>query len=539
VARESLTGHAHEKLTPIAQSVREAYARGEEDELLQPLIASDERGEPFGRIEKEDCVFFFDIRGEREIELTRSFTEDRFGKFPVMKGLNLHFLTMIEYAKSLNVRVAFPPEEDIQNTLCSVVSQNGLKHAKIAETEKSVHVTYFLNGKSNEHLPGEKRILIHSLKDVRTIDERPEMRAVDVAQAAMRAAEDQALSLIIVNFANVDVVGHLENAEAIRKAVETVDTCLGMVLEKNRRLGLVTMVTADHGTVERWLYPDGTIDTGHTNSPVPFVLVEADQMLRGERTELRMKGTLADIAPTVLQVMGLKKPEIMSGKSLMINSPYASTSTARVMLIILDGWGHSDETHGNLIRSSDTPTMDSITSRFPTTLLVASGEAVGMPPGTVGNSEVGHLHIGAGRKICSDRVKIDSSIMDGSFFQNKEIKALIRRAKETGRHLHLLGIVSFYSSHGSVEHLRALLKLVKHMGLKGVHIHAILGRRGERPESGARYVEDVEREATELGIGHVVTVIGRHWALDREENWDRIEKTYRALVYGVGRKVKI
>lgn len=535
-----MTEQDPEKLSPIAQSIREAYARGEEDELLQPVIASDEHGEPFGRVGHEDCVFFFDIRGEREIELTRSFTEKNFSRFPVMKGLDSHFLTMIEYAKSLNVSVAFPLEEGIENTLCSVISQNGLKHAKIAETEKSVHVTYFLNGKSNECFPGEKRILIHSLRDVGTVDERPEMRAADVAQAAMRAAEDESLRLIVVNFANVDVVGHLENAEAVRKAVETVDRCLGMVLEKNSKLGLITMVTADHGTVERWLYPDGTIDTGHTNSPVPFVLVEADQTLRGERMELRKEGTLADIAPTVLQVMGIRKPEIMSGTSLVIHSPYVSAKTERrVMLVILDGWGHSDETRGNLIKSSNTPTMNSITSRFPSTLLAASGEAMGMPPDTVGNSEVGHMHIGAGRKICSDRVRIDSSILDGSFFQNEEITAFFRRVKETGSHLHLLGIVSFYSSHGSIQHLRALMKLAKDMGLKDVRIHAILGRRGERPESGARYVDDVERDATELGIGHVVTVIGRHWALDREENWDRVEKTYRALVYGEGRKVRI
>ena len=521
---------------PIAQAVREAYARGEEDEQLLPLVAVDESGDPLGRIKPGDCVFFYDIRGEREVELSRSFTEKDFKEFPVVRGLNPNYLTMIEYAKSLGVRVAFPPER-IENTLCSIVSQNGLKQAKIAESEKSTHVIYFLNGKSNEKLPGEERILIESLRDVKTFDEKPEMCAREVAEAAMKAAEQKSLSLIVVNFANVDVVGHSEKAEAIRKAVETVDTCLGLVLEKNGKLGLTTIVTADHGTVEKWLYPDGKIDTGHTNSPVPFILVEPDARIR-EKIRIREGGALTDIAPTVLQIMGIQKPKIMTGESLITQSPYGSTNR-RLMLIVLDGWGHSDETRGNLIKSSKTPTMDSITARFPNTLLAASGEAVGMPPGTVGNSEVGHLHIGAGRKILSDRVRIDRSIADGSFFKNAEIVGLYRKARETGTHLHLLGIVSFYSSHGSIEHLRALMKLAKEEGLKDVRIHAILGRRGERPESGARYVDDVEKEASELGIGHVLTVIGRYWALDRDGYWDRIERTYRTLVYGDGRKVRI
>jgi len=525
-----------DKLSPIAQAIREAYARGEEDEQLQPLIAVDQHDNPIGRINEADCVFFFDIRGEREIELTRSFTEKDFDKFPIVKGLNLSFLTMIEYDKSLNVQVAFPPEERIGNTLCATVSQNGLRQAKIAETEKSVHVTYFLNGKSKEALPGEERMLIRSL-NVRTYDEKPEMRANEVAQAAIMAAENQSLALIIINFANVDVLGHVENADAIRKAVETVDACLGIVLDKNRKLGLTTIVTADHGTVEKWMYPDGTVDTGHTDSPVPFMLIEPDRRLC-ERIELR-NGALTDIAPTALEIIGIRKPQVMSGESLITHSPYTPAMRKRLMLIILDGWGYSEETYGNLIKSSSTPTMDSITKQFPHTLLAASGEAVGMPPGTVGNSEVGHLHIGAGRRIPSDRVRIDSSIADGSIFHNADITALFRKARRTEHALHLLGIVSFYSSHGSIEHLRALMKLAKAEGLKDVRIHAILGRRGERPESGARYVNDVEREANEIGLGHVVTVIGRHWALDREENWDRIERTYRALVFGDGIKVRI
>jgi len=156
----------------------------------------------------------------------------------------------------------------------------------------------------------------------------------------------------------------------------------------------------------------------------------------------------------------------------------------------------------------------------------------------VGNSEVGHLHLGAGRRIYSDRLRIDRAIQDGCFFENEAFLWAMGGAKREGKNLHLLGIVSFFSSHGSVGHLRALLRLAKREKADGLYLHAMLGRRGERKESGHRYMEMIEKEMEDLGLGRVVSVIGRYWSLDREENWDRIEKTYRMLVYGEGTAVR-
>jgi len=152
----------------------------------------------------------------------------------------------------------------------------------------------------------------------------------------------------------------------------------------------------------------------------------------------------------------------------------------------------------------------------------------------VGNSEVGHLHVGAGRRVYSDRVRIDRAIQDGSFFQNEAFLWAMKGAKESGKNLHLLGIVSFFSSHGSVNHLLALLRLAKRESVERLYLHAMLGRRGEHKESGGRYIELIEKETENLGRGQVASVIGRYWSLDREENWDRIEKTYRMLAYGEG-----
>jgi 2,3-bisphosphoglycerate-independent phosphoglycerate mutase len=178
--------------------------------------------------------------------------------------------------------------------------------------------------------------------------------------------------------------------------------------------------------------------------------------------------------------------------------------------------------------------MDGLCSRFPFATLKASGMAVGMPEGSVGNSESGHLHIGAGRRLLSDRVRIDTALQEGAFFQNEAFLWAMRGAKRDGTRLHLLGIVSFYSSHGSVDHLFGLMRLAKQEGIPELYIHAMLGRRGEHPESGANYVALVEEEAVRLELGQVASVIGRFWALDREGNWDRVEKTYRLLVYGEG-----
>jgi len=161
-----------------------------------------------------------------------------------------------------------------------------------------------------------------------------------------------------------------------------------------------------------------------------------------------------------------------------------------------------------------------------------------MPPGTVGNSEAGHLHIGSGRRVLLDRVRIDRAVADGSFFENEAFLEAMNRSKTANRPLHLMGIISHYSSHGTIRHLFALLETARRQGVGNVFIHGFLGRRGERPESGALYVEKVEAKCHELGLGRVVTVLGRYWSLDREENWDRVEKAYRALVFGNGEIVR-
>ena len=523
---------------PLVEAVKKAYRAGEEDESLTPIVVVDPDGKPVGRFQDGDYIIFYDIRGEREIQLTESLTDKRFDHFPIKPGLKLNFATMIEYQPDLDVRVAFPPEAKIKNTLAEVVSGAGMRLLKIAESEKAVHVGFFMNGKSEECFPGEERIVIESPSGVDSYAATPEMSVREVADTIIDKIKKPDYGLIIANFANVDVVGHIEDRNAVLSAVRAVDAALGRVVEACRAQRMSLILTSDHGTVEEWLYENGTINTGHTKNPVPFILADYSQVRPTDQL-LREGGELIDVAPTILELLGVIKPPEMTGQSLIQGAAGEEKARKRVLLLILDGWGLREHRSGNLIFEARTENFNQLWSEFPHTMLKASGEAVGMPPDTVGNSEAGHLHLGAGRRILLDRVKIDNTIQDGSFFQNPTFLWAMEGAKQTGKDLHLLGIVSHYSSHGTVRHLEALLEMASREGVKNLFIHSLIGRRGERPESGAAYVGKVEDVCQRLSLGRVVTVMGRFWALDREENWDRIEKAYRAFVYGEGTRVQI
>ncbi len=513
----------------LSRAVREAYRRKEDDETMEPLVLCGAGDIPVGRIRGDDSVIFYNIRGEREVELTRSLTEQGFDEFPVEKNLSLHFATMIEYERKLHTRVAFPPESVVRDTLSEVLSRNGVLQVKITEAEKAFHVGYFLNGKIDDPFPGEERVILPTRKDVRLFDEAPEMSIGAITEAVVKKISNSRYRFLFANFPNVDVVGHIENEEAVTRAVEAVDRSTGLVLEAAGKAGVTVIVTADHGTVEHWLYPDGSVDTGHTGSPVPFIIVDEK-----EKFLLRDGGELTDVAPTVLKLLGLPKPAAMTGASLVGDG---FPPVERLLVLILDGWGMSDLKEGNLIARAATPVMDRLLARYPHTRLKAAGSAVGLPEGTVGNSEAGHLHIGAGRRIYSDRLKIEMAIADGTFFKNEAFVETMKASRSKGKALHLMGIVSFFSSHGSIDHLFALMDMARKEGVRDLFIHAMLGRRGEMPESGANYVEAIEKKAAEISLGKVVSVIGRYWSMDREENWDRIEKTYRMLVYGEGRHI--
>ena len=289
---------------PVA-AIRESYANDVTDEFIEPIIAAD------GTIGPNDSVVFFNFRPDRAREITRTFVDEQFDGFTRKNGFfPLYYVCMTQYDASMpNVHVAFQPQT-LKNTFGEYISRLGYKQLRIAETEKYAHVTFFFNGGVETMYEGEDRVLVNSPK-VATYDLQPEMSAPEVTDKVVDLIHSQKYDVIILNFANCDMVGHTGVFDAAVKAVETVDTCVGRVVEAMREIGGISLITADHGNAERMLDEDGKSPfTAHTTNPVPFVIVGAQVCLRD--------GRLADIAPTMLDLMGINPPEEMDGKSLII-----------------------------------------------------------------------------------------------------------------------------------------------------------------------------------------------------------------------------
>ena len=288
---------------PVA-AVKDSYAAGVTDEFVEPVVCDSE-----GTISDNDSVIFFNFRPDRAREITRALVDPNFDGF-TRQYFPLTFVCNTEYDATMpNVEVAFP-RTSVRNGLGEYLSQMGMTQLRIAETEKYAHVTFFFNGGSETVFPGEDRVLVASPK-VATYDLQPEMSAQEVADKCVERIESGAYDVIILNFANCDMVGHTGVFDAAVKAVETVDTCVGQVVDATLKMGGIAMITADHGNAEQMTEPDGSPMTAHTTNPVPFILC-------GAGTELRSGGRLADIAPTILDVMGLACPPEMDGKTLIV-----------------------------------------------------------------------------------------------------------------------------------------------------------------------------------------------------------------------------
>jgi 2,3-bisphosphoglycerate-independent phosphoglycerate mutase len=290
----------------------ECYKAEETDEFIKPTLIVDGAGKPVGLVRAEDAFLFFNFRADRAREITRTFTEKAFDKFARPEGLFPYYVCMTEYDATFGLPVAFPPQT-LKDILAEVVSANGLTQLRIAETEKYAHVTFFFSGGREEPFEGEERALIPSPK-VATYDLKPEMSALEVTDEVEKRIASGKYDVVILNYANCDMVGHTGFFDAAVKAVETIDTCVGRVITATRRAGGVALITADHGNAEQMVDPvTGEAFTAHTTEKVHFVLVDESR----RNTRLREGGILADIAPTMLAIMGIPRPKEMTGKSLL------------------------------------------------------------------------------------------------------------------------------------------------------------------------------------------------------------------------------
>jgi 2,3-bisphosphoglycerate-independent phosphoglycerate mutase len=295
-----------------ATAISEAYASGVEDEFIEPVRLAE------GTVKAGDGLVCFNFRPDRVRQLIRAFVLPDFDPFARERIEDLAVVTFTQYEKGLPVAVAFPPES-LDGLLGQVISEAGLRQFRTAETEKYPHVTYFMNGGIEQAFPGEDRHLVPSPR-VATYDQSPAMSAEQLTDSCIAAINKGIYSLVVINYANPDMVGHTGQMEATTAAIATVDHCVGRLLEATGRMGGTVLITADHGNAEVMQGADGRPWTAHTTNPVPVILVEGEKRKLpglGNDIQLRKHGGLADIAPTVLEILGLDKPDKMSGESLI------------------------------------------------------------------------------------------------------------------------------------------------------------------------------------------------------------------------------
>lgn len=302
-----MTAGAGETAASAVEAVQQSYDKGETDEFVLPTVVQAD-GKPVAVIQAGDGVIFFNFRGDRAREISKAFVNREFDGFS-REYLGVQYVAMTQYEEGLDMTVAFPPQ-DLQNTLGQVLADNQVKQFRVAETEKYAHVTFFFNGGVEEPNPLEDRLLVPSPK-VATYDLQPEMSAIEVKDKLIEAIKGGEYPFILVNFANTDMVGHTGIPEAAQKAVETVDKCVGEVADAVKNAGGVLLITADHGNAEQMVDPvKGTPHTAHTANPVPFVVMSAEPYTVKD-------GSLQDVAPTVLKLLGIDKPADMTGESLI------------------------------------------------------------------------------------------------------------------------------------------------------------------------------------------------------------------------------
>lgn len=297
-----------EKATSAVAAIQASYDAGVTDEFIKPVCIVDEKGEALAKIEKDDCVIFFNFRNDRAREITSVLTQQDMPQ-EGMHTIPLYYCCLTPYDdKFQGLHILFD-KENVQKTLGEVVSKAGKKQLRIAETEKYAHVTFFFNGGREQEFEGEDRILINSPK-VATYDLQPEMSAPEVKEALIADLGTQKHDCVILNFANGDMVGHTGVYEAIQKAVRCIDSAVGEVVRAARANGYTVLITADHGNADNAVNADGTPNTAHSLNKVPFIVVDDD-------VKQVNNGRLADIAPTILKLMGIPQPEEMTGNPLV------------------------------------------------------------------------------------------------------------------------------------------------------------------------------------------------------------------------------
>lgn len=496
----------------LIKLVQEAYKKGIDDYHMTPLKANDD-----GAISNGDSVVFCCRRGEREIELTNMFVDSSFDKVPRHFFDDLYFVLLTQYhEKFMSYPIAFAPLH-VHEPLGQVLAKNGKTQFHIAESEKYAHVTFFFNGGENKPFEREVDYCIPSPKGI-PFDEKPELSLLQVSNKVVE--ELGKFDFIVVNFANGDVIGHTSNKDAKIKACKAVSENLERVVKAAQEMNYVVAITADHGNIETLYTKNGSPHVAHTTNKVAFFLLDGEK-----NANIGLKdGSLRDVAPTILDVMGIKKPSLMDGNSLAFD--YDFGQNRKVLLVILDGWGLGTGDDNDAIYLAPTPYWDNLLSHFTYAKLDASGSFVGLGDGKPGNSEAGHMNLGAGRCVVQDDIRIDKAMEDGEFENNPVLIEAVKRSIEKKKALHLLTYLTYKSSHGSMDYAVAICKIAKKLGQEKVFLHIIFDGRSTEPGSAPTLLKELEEKLNTIKVGQIVDGIGRGLALDRDNNWQNVKLAY-------------
>jgi 2,3-bisphosphoglycerate-independent phosphoglycerate mutase len=515
------------EINRLVAALTARYEEGEKDYWMPPLVRYDE--EYAGSVEDGDVLLFCLRRGDRQAQIVEAITEMEFKPFPVRLLPNLSFVSLVQYQQKFAHLPAMFPSIRPKNTLGEVISKNKLRQLRISESEKYSHVTYFFNGRNTQAFEGEERFVEKSPKSS-DFEANPGTRTLEVALKTASAMSEGKYSFILVNLAAGDIIGHIDNWKLNVRCAEEVDKALGIICKGAEEEGYAVVVTADHGLLEVTKHKDGSPSVEHTLSKVLFNVYGIEAKPAGDARSA--EHSLADVAPTVLHILGLEKPEEMTGRSLIERSG----EPRKCILVILDGWGLGEsDPNTNPIQAATTPWFDRFSSQGAFLPLTASGLCVGLPEGRSGNSETGHLTIGCGRVIPQDELRISNAVKKGEIDRNEALIRVAEKCLASKTKPHVVLMLSDKSSHGNMSEGAIVAQYLESRGVRGTRIHVVLDGRSTPIRGAPALLEILRGILGNESSAVLASAMGRGILLDRSGNYlDTTKKAYEGLVLGKG-----
>ncbi|MEW6536186.1 MAG: hypothetical protein AB1454_11280 [Candidatus Auribacterota bacterium] len=522
------------------------------DRIAPKVQESADTQEPAGRIlnytqpGRGDALIMFNVNGTDLMGLSKALADNQFDAFQTIDGLDLSLYTMTRYSEDIDAKAAYP-RVTAEQSLGKTLADANVPQSRIASVDSVQAMTEALDGNTKIDYTPEKFAMIEvPVPPAEAVRQTPAYNSGSMADEAIKRITDSKDQLIVAGFSAPDALGQTGDIIAAAEGFDIMDQEIARVVETALKTGVSVVITGTHGNIEKMVDENGTPIQGRyssfTNNPVPFIYIDGrDQRIVAQKDILRPDASLGSVAPTILDILGIAKPETMTAPSIFRD--FEPMKNGRVLLITVDGLGTSAEAQGNAVelarkqvqQKNRELNFDRWMLDYPSTQVSASGTAIGLRENTPGYPAAAYFAMGSGlsaNDIVLDMVTIDRAIADNSFNRNEVFLEAITAAQRSNTKLHLLGLVSSAEIDSSIAHLEALLRLAKEKGLArdAVVIHVITDGIDEAPASIAENINAVTELTKELGIGIVATAGGRYWFMNPEQEYDKIEKAYNSLL---------